>query len=379
MLQAKRIFFYMDANTIGGHEILTAQIANYLSSQPDWDVHCAYYYPGTASLFNGDIQQVQLPFHCKDPRILHNGEFDIYYLKKLFLSVKPDLIVVAQGYIESGVRGLIAARLAGIKVGSYIPFGQTNTELGNRFARLRDIISIPLYRMSQFYLTISDVQRHFLQRLVPSTPVYVINNPVTLQGETPVDPPETLGKRSSNKQHFAVVGRVVFKQKNQNILVEVAKLFASRGIHVQFHIVGDGPDLASLKQMVNGAGLQSSFEFHGWLQAGPLAALLKTEIDAVIMPSHYEGLPLVFLESVFRGKPVLVSDLPFTEDYQLPQCYRFKSSSAEQIADKIHGLSAAYRRSELQAIQNRVLDINSQERFEADIAETFAKLIAPQI
>lgn len=375
MLTGKRLYLYTDANTLGGHEIMTAAVANTLAKRFSCDVHCAFYTPAMAGLLDASVQQLSLPFHGKEPRLRHHQQWDLTLIKRQLAAVQPHLAVISQGYIEAGLRGLFAARRAGIYTGSYIPFGQTHRALGNRYAMPRDLLSGLWYRLNQFYLTISQSQADFLQQRVQSQPIRILNNPVNLKWEPPIPPPPESALQVPCL-HLAVIGRVNFKQKNQAILIEVAHRLKALSCNVIFHIVGDGPDLSRLENTVATANLQRAFVFHGWLPAPQQARLLEHQIHAVIMPSLYEGLPLAFLESVYRGKPVLSARLPFTRDYSLPDTLTFTPNDPDAIAHCICDFPNNYQASAMRTVQQEVLRLNSHYQFESDTGSAFAALFA---
>ncbi|WP_339074678.1 glycosyltransferase [Teredinibacter turnerae] len=376
MLAGKRLYLYSDANVVGGHEILTAAIANTLATRFSCEVHFAFYAEAIAPLLNSAVQPLRLPFHCKEPKFRHAHQWDTTLLRQQLDQIQPQLAVISQGYIESGLRGLLAARRAGIYTGSYIPFGQSNRELGNRFALLRDLIGGALYRLNAFYLTISHSQAAFLQQRINHQPLRIVNNPVNLKPEAPSPPPVQTDFTTADVLHLAVIGRVNFKQKNQAQLIAVAQQLKTQRQQIKFHIVGDGPDLGQLKHAVDKAGLNKAFNFHGWLNKRELAALLQQQIHCVLLPSIYEGLPLAFLESVYRGKPVICSNLPFVNDYNLPAYMRFNPHRSSSIAECIRQFPKAYRQQDMREIQHQVLQINSTDQFDSDIGSAFAALFA---
>lgn len=369
----KRLFVYNDSRIVGGHELLTVQIMNLLAERHGVVVHFAYHCDELTPHLSARIATSHLPFHNKSANLYQLLRRDISLVKKTVAGFKPDLAVISQGFIESGVRGLVACRLAGVRTGSYIPFGNSNRELGNRFALLRDVVSVPIFGLNQFYITISAYQSRSLERLLSGQRRYVINNPVAQQPTAP-KPPVVLSPDPDRVLNIAVVGRILFKQKNQDILVPVAQRLAAQGFRVHFHIVGDGPDRAGLEALVATGGCADHFTFHNWLGKAQLAAFLEHNIDALLVPSHYEGLPLVFLEAVYLGKPVLISTMPFLCDYPVPDCYLVDPASAQSIAARIQHLAAQDNRAHMLVLQEFVRQTNSYERFVRDIEDCFQSL-----
>ena len=370
------LYFYNDSNIVGGHEILTARIVNFLSDNLGAKVHFSFYCEDMHQHLSPSVKTSPLPFHSKTLQCFHNSQFDLRLLGKQIKALKPELAVISQGYIESGIRGLSACKLGGVKTGSYIPFGNTNRELASKYAAIRDRLTKPVFAMNEFYITISSFQARMLKRLISSQPVHVINNPVAY---TPIDPviPRGIPNIDENRAlNIAVIGRILFKQKNQNCLPPVAKLLADRNFNVHFHIVGDGPDRSTLETLIANSGTQSQFIFHNWLDKSELANLLSTSVDAVILPSHYEGLPLVMLESIFQAKPVLVSNMPFIEDYKFPDEYIFDGQNSNSIVNSIVKLPTSKVAENVERLQKQIQETNSFERFCQDIEACFSSLLS---
>jgi len=95
---------------------------------------------------------------------------------------------------------------------------------------------------------------------------------------------------------------VVFRHKGQDAAVRVAARLRQDGVEVHWVVLGDGPDLGRLVQLVRETKLENCFHFLGWRQ--DIYAIL-TAFDAVALPSRFEGLPLVAVEAAVAGVPVV--------------------------------------------------------------------------
>jgi len=83
-----------------------------------------------------------------------------------------------------------------------------------------------------------------------------------------------------------------------------------------FHIVGDGPQAASLKQKTTRLGINSHVDFHGHC---PSAAPLISKMNAVVICSDHEGLPMVALEALALGVPVVAHGIGGLQGLLPPQ------------------------------------------------------------
>lgn len=99
-------------------------------------------------------------------------------------------------------------------------------------------------------------------------------------------------------------------------IVCVARLSAEKGhlglieaiapLDVNLTLVGDGPMLAEIEQAVAAAGVTDRVRFVGRLdEAATLAAIARA--DLLVLPSFMEGLPIVLMEAMAIGVPVIGS------------------------------------------------------------------------
>jgi glycosyltransferase involved in cell wall biosynthesis len=374
-MTGKTILFYNDSEVFGGHEIMTVRIINSLARQRTHTLHCLHYAPGFIEQLDPHVITHALPFHTKTRTPFMPGSLtrQTTHVKKMIEAIAPDLVVVSQGYAESGVRGLLAARRAKVKTFSYIPFGNNNAELNNRYAYLRDLACRFIYRLPDGYITISSYQASLLRRFTHAGQnIRVINNPADFDYAAPH--PNAV-YAPGGRLEIAVVGRIVFKQKNQDALIPVARALAEK-MDFRIHIIGDGPDRARLEDMIAASGLAHRFVLHGWMQKPELVPFLSEHINLILIPSRYEGLPLILLEALYLNKPFLVSNLGLLGEYDVPREWRFNPLDPESIARSIAGLDACFDPERYAALRARVLALHSTQRFHADVGTVFDALLA---
>lgn len=71
-------------------------------------------------------------------------------------------------------------------------------------------------------------------------------------------------------------------------------------------IGGDGPERPMLERQVRELGLGERVQFLGWIPPDEVPALLNTA-SLVVLPSRWEGLPFVALESALMARPVVAT------------------------------------------------------------------------
>lgn len=111
------------------------------------------------------------------------------------------------------------------------------------------------------------------------------------------------------------VGRFA-EQKNHAFLVEIAREIVARAPQARLLLVGDGPLRPTIVQRVEQAGLAGHVIFAGVRPDVP--RLMLGAMDVFLMPSLYEGLPVVSLEAQAAGLPAVLSDTVTSELSVLP-------------------------------------------------------------
>jgi len=134
-----------------------------------------------------------------------------------------------------------------------------------------------------------------LERMIglPAGSIETIHNGVDRR---PVRPP-----RASAGRTVAVVGRLT-EQKGVDVLLRA--LVEIPGVDAV--VVGDGPEREALGRLREALSLGDRVTFVGWLED---PGVVLDTVDALVVPSRYEALPLVVLEAMFAGLPVVASDV----------------------------------------------------------------------
>ena len=112
------------------------------------------------------------------------------------------------------------------------------------------------------------------------------------------------------------VGRLS-PEKGQVFLLDAMAALRRNGIPLRLHLVGDGPERASLERQSRNLGLAEDVKFEGWVD-GPRLMTLYAETDIFALPSLAEGIPMVVMEAMamqipcvaphITGLPELIED-----------------------------------------------------------------------
>ena len=146
---------------------------------------------------------------------------------------------------------------------------------------------------------------------VPAAKLAVVRNGVPPAAEQP-DPVPMLRelRLPAGARLVLTVARFV-EQKGHRFLLQAMPTILAACPTAQFLWVGEGPLKEELKHEVRERGLESAVRFLG--QREDVAALLAAA-DLVLLPSLFEGLPLIILEAMAAGRPVVATSTLGTDE-----------------------------------------------------------------
>jgi len=233
-------------------------------------------------------------FQRREPRgrrlraLLHT--FLGVYCAALLQSRHVDHVHVHHGYFSSWI-AMVAARLLGI--------GFSVTLHGSDLLLDAAFLDLKLKRCS-FCVTISEFNRRYILLHYPQVePDKILVRRMGV--EDPVSKSSTVAPGSV----FSIlsVGRL-HPVKDHPFLIQACWLLKCAGLRFVCHIAGEGPERQSLEGMVRDFGLLSEVRLLGQLSRDQLDEQYD-RADLVVLTSRSEGIPLVLMEAMVRGKPVL--------------------------------------------------------------------------
>jgi colanic acid/amylovoran biosynthesis glycosyltransferase len=103
------------------------------------------------------------------------------------------------------------------------------------------------------------------------------------------------------------VARLSPEKGHLPLLAAAARLMES-GRAMELVLVGDGPLRPTLERLIEKLGLQAHVRLAGWKSgAGVVEEILGSR--ALVLPSFSEGLPVVLMEAMALGRPVIASQI----------------------------------------------------------------------
>lgn len=177
---------------------------------------------------------------------------------------------------------------------------------------------IDVYRNARRAFFVSEGNRTLLQAQLgvdlPNSEV--VRNPFNVRRDAdPAWPSEGVTR-------LACVGRLDPRSKGQDLLLQVlaSEAWRSRSVSISFFGAGDMEE--GLRRLADRLGVADRVEFSG--HVSDVEGVWKTH-HALVLPSRYEGLPLVVVEAMLCGRPVIVTNV---------------AGNAELVTDGVSGFVA---------------------------------------
>lgn len=233
------------------------------------------------------------------------------WIRELAGEARPDVVLLLQGRIENLSVAMLALPSEAELV-SYVPMAHSGREMGRPAltAWPPDRVKRLYYGRPDRFIVPSSAVADQLRRTGARGAVHVVRNvPETRRIGAPARDPAPSSKRSA-----LFLGRIEARQKGLDLLVRSMELERDRLEGWDFHFIGDGPDADWLNARL-AALPEVSGRISSWTEE-PRAALAAA--DLVLMPSRYEGVPLVLLEALADDVPVLGSPIDVFREHLPP-------------------------------------------------------------
>ena len=220
-------------------------------------------------------------------------------LIKLIRAVSPSILHCF--LFRANILGRIAGRIARVP----IIISSVRVIEAPRAKHLIDRLTAPL---TTHYLAVSQAARnHTIQhaKISPSK-IVTIYNGIKCNGEYTEKPIwRSMLSLSPRDVLLGLVGRF-HKQKGHIVLLKALPFILAQAPHTHVLFCGEGREEARLKVMVQDLGLTGHVHFVGLIEN---AYQMLSQIDIVVVPSLWEGMPNVVLEAMAAGRPVVASNV----------------------------------------------------------------------
>lgn len=237
-------------------------------------------------------------------------------LTKLLNEIKPE-IVISVGQSE---KYLFPIKVFRSLYGKYILIREFHFDTNYRISLAKNFKGLVIGKLKNF-IDYVFFDRIFYDALVVLTPedkndnwsgrknVYQIANPITIKNE--------FSQIKESKDSYIIIsfGRLSY-QKNFFYLIEAFSKIDNSNKKWQLHIYGDGEDKILLENLIKKLNL----EHHIFIFPSTKNVVDKLRnADIFAMSSRMEGLPLVMIEAMAAGLPIIANDFKYGPRYLISE------------------------------------------------------------
>ena len=160
--------------------------------------------------------------------------------------------------------------------------------LSEKIERAAHVVTISSFSKSQLYRWCSPQQWSKIHVVHCGVDTGFLTQPAT---SIPTEP------------RLVCVGRLC-EQKGHLLLLDAVRQLAAEGLQFKLVLVGDGPLRTEIETAIAQFGLQDRVEITGWATNSQVRQQLLAA-RAMVLPSFAEGLPVVIMEALALGRPVI--------------------------------------------------------------------------
>ncbi len=223
----------------------------------------------------------------RKPRI--SNLINIWVLYKWFRKTKPSIVHTAAA--EANFHGIIAAKLAGVKVIIAEEIGIPN------HSKKAKLIFKYLYKLASKVICVSESVKNNLIRIgeIKTQKGVVIYNPVSNA--------KLMDRKLNNEFTLVSVGRLE-KVKNHELLIKSFSKLEDKT--AKLVIVGDGRERENLEQLISQLNLENRVTITGFV-SNPEYYLSQAHL--FVLPSFSEGFGIAVVEAMHQQVPCLCSNV----------------------------------------------------------------------
>jgi glycosyltransferase involved in cell wall biosynthesis len=313
-----RLLLVLEEVKCGGAEVSFFALCRALSTRHRVDIALSRYSLANPNLRRlcdalGDTQAVvHICANALNPGTIANlhgvlRRAAAHELAKLIERLGSDVVLVNMPTVERGQTVVDAADLCTPRppVWGFLHLTQPPSVIGAKMGPVRDLLVPRLIRRFDRLVTVSHQgAREISGRYGIRAPDVVY--PPTETFAPLANPLERPGLRRAqglpNSFLLGIVGRVQIHHKGHDIALRVVRQLLHEGKALHLVVVGDGPDRQKIQRLAGRFGIESAVTFLGWRNDIEVVMPL---LDAVLIPSRYEGFPQVAVQAATAHVPVI--------------------------------------------------------------------------
>ena len=226
--------------------------------------------------------------------------------------LKPDIVQIFSG-IPAGGGGYLLRKIHGTPYvvflsGRDVPSANPDPPYYRWiYAALNPLIR-GIWRNAGAVVACSDGLRDLASRTAPELPFKVIPDGLDLERFSPVD-----RKAQPTRVRILTIGRLIPRKGFHLLIQALPQVIAEARVDFEIEIVGDGPHRDTLMAMAKDLKVNQIVRFSGSVSYSELPQKYR-EADVFVLCSLAEGMPLVVLEAMGTGLPIVASRVQGIED-----------------------------------------------------------------
>ena len=299
---------HVTATTTGGIGLLLLYLAKHLDKKK-FDVTVAF---GPGYMLDGEFFKEGISVYTIStsrkiaPFSIVKGFFQIYRLIK-----EKRFDIVHSHTSVGGLIGRIAGKLAGVPVVIWSIHGFASHEGQNRFKKYFFLLIEKLLdKFTDHYVAVSEaLKKEGIQnRILTSNKITVIHNGIELRNYNKnfnvIQKKKELGIEMS-RTIIGTVTRFEPQKAIHDFLVSVSYVKKTYP-DIKVVIAGDGPLRREIEKLINDLKLNDNITLLGWRNDVPE---ILAVLDIFCQSSLWEGCPMVLLEAMAVGKPIIATNV----------------------------------------------------------------------
>ena len=288
------------------------------------------------------VQPIILPGLGREISLLDDLK-TLIQLYRLFRREKPTIVETHTA--KAGTVGRLAAFLARVPVRIHFFHGHV---LYGYFGRLKTWVFKVIERLMAIIthriVACSEKVRQDLIRFHIASPGKIVTIPYGFPLEKFVGAAHKAGQirkqmgLTSEAKVVGIVARLV-PIKGHEVFLEAIELLLQKGLGLSVHawIVGDGERREELKAMAQQLQIQDHVSFLAWRED---IENVYADLDVLALTSFNEGLPLVIIEAMAAGKPIVATNVGGVPEmvFDGQNGFVVPVGDSQAIADRLEGI-----------------------------------------
>jgi len=334
------VIFNSLMGVIGGGSRHIVYVADY------WCTSNKVHFLISKSGYNVAEEHIQKKPNPNKEMIVYTTSFDDSknrYLNYFFRTIKSSIevrklnegydIVIAPNYLpQNMIPCIFLKRVSKLVVYFHTVPPSERSDILGRMNVLRKAISILNWKFCVFLaksfdliFVVNEVTRdYFIKKGFAPEKVVIVNNGIPYKEIENVD--------AEDKEYDGVfLGRLVWN-KGIYDLVDIWGFAVDRKPSMKLCIIGDGPERDKLEQKIEEKGLRGNIVIAGWKEGEEKYKLMKKS-RVFVYPSYQEAQPVVILEAIACGLPVIGYNLPIYNEIFTGYVFTAETGDCEEMAE----------------------------------------------